>query len=311
MAKHSSRDNSSTQISTSSEKDRAWRNALILMRIPFSVFLMPVFWFALSNSNQDFNHWTAFAVFIIIHVFMYPASNGYNSYHDKDEESIGGLENPPLVNQELFYLVMLFDATAIIGAYLISPLFAAMVFVYTMVSKAYSFDKIRLKRYPIASTVVVTVFQGAFTYGMVLIALGLPIDKTQMIYAAISTFLIAGSYPLTQIYQHKEDRERGDKTLSLKLGIKGTFIFSSFMFLLGFSGIVASYFMENKVVDIAVLIIATAPIGFYFFRWMVRSWKDDDHINFRNTMNMNAISSIALSLAFITMLVLHHFNFIY
>jgi hypothetical protein len=133
MAKHSSRDNSSTQISTSSEKDRAWRNALILMRIPFSVFLMPVFWFALSNSNQDFNHWTAFAVFIIIHVFMYPASNGYNSYHDKDEESIGGLENPPLVNQELFYLVMLFDATAIIGAYLISPLFAAMVFVYTMV----------------------------------------------------------------------------------------------------------------------------------------------------------------------------------
>ena len=308
MRKLSSRDNSSAQITSDREKPDAWRNALILMRIPFSIYLMPVFWFALSNVNQEINLWKAVAIFIIIHVFLYPASNGYNSYFDKDEESIGGLEKPPSVGQELYYLVLLFDATAIIGAYFISPLFATMVFIYTLVSKAYSFDKIRLKRFPILSTAVVTVFQGAFTYGMILIGLSLTIDSTQMIYAAISTFLTAGSYPLTQIYQHKEDSDRGDKTLSLKLGIKGTFIFSSIMFLAGFSGILTAYFLAEKWMDTAVLIISTAPIGFYFVRWMVLSWKDDDHVNFRNTMNMNAISSIALSVAFIVMLVVHLYN---
>ena len=308
MAKLFSRDNSSAQITGNAEKSIAWKNALVLMRIPFSVYLMPVFWFALSNVYQEIDLWKSVSIFIVLHVFQYPASNGYNSYFDKDEESIGGLEKPPSVSQELYYLVLLFDATAIIGAYFVSPLFAAMVFTYTLVSKAYSFDKIRLKRFPILSNAVVTVFQGAFTYGMVLIGLGLVIDPHQMIYAAISTFLIAGSYPLTQIYQHKEDKDRGDQTLSLKLGIKGTFIFSSVMFLIGFTAILTSYFIAEKWIDAAVLMICTAPIGFYFLRWMILSWKDDDHVNFRNTMNMNAISSIALSLAFIAMLILHYYQ---
>lgn len=294
-------------MTSNSAKSGVWKNALVLMRIPFSIYLMPVFWFALSNVSQDFDQWKALGIFIIIHVFLYPASNGYNSYFDKDEESIGGLEKPPIVTQELFYLVLLFDATAIIGAYLIAPLFATMVFIYTMVSKAYSFDKIRLKRFPILSTAVVTVFQGAFTYGMILIGLGLPIDSTHMIYAAVSTFLIAGSYPLTQIYQHKEDASRGDKTLSLKLGVKGTFIFSSLMFAIGFSGILAMYFLEGKFLDLFILILCTLPIGFYYVRWMILSWKDDGHINFRNAMNMNAISSIALSIAFMVMLLLHRY----
>ncbi len=294
-------------MTSNSAKSGVWKNALVLMRIPFSIYLMPVFWFALSNVSQDFDQWSALGIFIIIHVFLYPASNGYNSYFDKDEESIGGLEKPPIVTQELFYLVLLFDATAIIGAYLIAPLFATMVFIYTMVSKAYSFDKIRLKRFPILSTAVVTVFQGAFTYGMILIGLGLPIDSTHMIYAAVSTFLIAGSYPLTQIYQHKEDASRGDKTLSLKLGVKGTFIFSSLMFAIGFSGILAMYFLEGKFLDLFILILCTLPIGFYYVRWMILSWKDDGHINFRNAMNMNAISSIALSIAFMVMLLLHRY----
>ena len=34
------------------------------------------------------------------------------------------------------------------------------------------------------------------------------------------------AYPMTQIFQHEEDK-RGDETLSLKLGIKGTFLVES------------------------------------------------------------------------------------
>jgi 1,4-dihydroxy-2-naphthoate octaprenyltransferase len=301
-----SRNESSAELSEPVSNAGSWRDAFVLMRIPFSVFLMPVFWFALSNV-ESFDSWRAFWIFIIIHIFLYPASNGYNSYFDRDESSIGGLKEPPQVGGELFRLVMLFDAIAILGAWFITPLFAMMVLVYTLVSKAYSFDRIRLKRFPVISTTVVTVFQGAFTYGMILIGLEVSIDVIDMVYAATSTLLISGSYPLTQIYQHEEDEERGDKTLSLMLGIKGTFLFSAFMFLLGFGALMTTYALTERWNAMGMIGISSAPIAYYFIRWMWLSWKDEDHVNFRNTMNMNAIASLCLSAGFILILMLEHY----
>src|ERR1700741_5295092 len=114
------------------------KSALLHLRIPFSFFLMPVYLFALCISpNVSINSllWS----FVIIHLLLYPASNGYNSYFDKDEKSIGGLKNPPPVNKSLYYTSLLFDAAAIILAFLkISLLFAIMIFIYGLISKAYS-----------------------------------------------------------------------------------------------------------------------------------------------------------------------------
>src|SRR5690554_7006697 len=45
-------------------------------------------------------------------LFRSPASNGYNSYFDKDEESIGGLETPPPINKALLHYSFFFDAIA-------------------------------------------------------------------------------------------------------------------------------------------------------------------------------------------------------
>ena len=74
---------------------------------------MPVFLFALATaSNLELNK--SILVFVIIHLFLYPASNGYNSYFDKDEQSIGGLKNPPPVNKGLYYLSLAFDLVALL-----------------------------------------------------------------------------------------------------------------------------------------------------------------------------------------------------
>src|ERR1043165_4507966 len=100
------------------------RSSWLHLRIPFSYFLLPVYLFSLAvspNLNPDRILW----VFIIVHIFLYPASNGYNSYFDKDEKSIGGLKNPPPVNKGLYFLSLLFDALAIgLGWLLISFTFA-------------------------------------------------------------------------------------------------------------------------------------------------------------------------------------------
>ena len=82
------------------------------LRIHFSIFLLPIFLFSLSIS-PNFNGPRIFWVFFIIHFLLYPASNAYNSYFDKDEKSIGGLENPPPVRKGLYFLALTLDLIAI------------------------------------------------------------------------------------------------------------------------------------------------------------------------------------------------------
>jgi len=283
------------------------RDALKLMRIPFSVYLMPVFWFALSAAT-DYSITKAVGVFIIIHLFVYPASNGYNCYFDRDESSIGGLKYPPKVTKKLFWLVVVFDLLAVTGALFISWLFALFIAVYLLISKAYSYDKIRLKKYPIISTLVVIVFQGAFTFFMVQIGIGLEknqiVSTPNLVLAAVSSLFLCGSYPLTQIYQHTEDARRGDKTISMLLGITGTFLFAGVSLLFGSGLLLFAYLATNEVKNIIIFLGCTAPVIFFFSRWFWQVRQDKTAANFENTMLMNKISSLAISLAFILIIIL-------
>ena len=282
------------------------RDALKLMRIPFSVYLMPVFWFALSVVS-DFSVVRAIVVFIIIHGLVYPASNGYNCYFDRDESSIGGLKHPPKVTKNLFWLVILFDVLAIASALFISLNFAILITIYLLVSKAYSYDKIRLKKYPIWSTLVVIFFQGGFTFLMVQVGVGvnskLILSHNNLLFAGVSTLFLCGSYPLTQVYQHAEDARRGDKTISMLLGIQGTFLFSGVSLLVGTSLLLFAYFNIQQEINIIIFLLCTGPIVFFFSRWFWKVRQNRAEANFDNTMRMNKISSLSISLAFVLMII--------
>jgi len=283
-----------------------YRKSLPLLRIPFSLYLMPVFWFGLSALRGPWSGGRATGVFVVLHLLAYPASNGYNSYYDKDEDSIGGLKTPPKVTPELLHLVHLFDLLAVGGAALISATFAALVAVYLLVSKAYSYDGIRLKKYPLLSTAVVVVFQGAFTFLMTQVGTGASgaqlFEKTNLLLAFVSTLFLCGSYPLTQVYQHAEDGRRGDRTLSLRLGIRGTFVFAAVGLLAGAGALAFTYWLRGEPRNILIFLVATGPVVALFGRWAWLTWHDAGHANFAWTMRMNQVSSLCLSAAFVAML---------
>src|SRR6478735_1028647 len=146
------------------------KNTLTLLRIPFSVFLMPVFLFAVSQV-EELNWVHAALAFIVLHLFIYPASNGYNSYMDQDETSIGGLEKPPLATRNLFYVSLAFDIIGILLSLLVDFRFFLCIILYMIASRAYSYKGIRLKKYPIIGFLTVVIFQGGFTFYMVYKAL--------------------------------------------------------------------------------------------------------------------------------------------
>ena len=283
-----------------------YKRALPLLRIPFSVYLMPVFWFGLSALRGPWSGWRAVGVFAVLHLLAYPASNGYNSYYDKDEGSIGGLKAPPKVTPELLHLVWLFDALAVAGAAWLSWPFAALVAVYLLVSKAYSYEGIRLKKYPLLSTLVVVVFQGAFTLLMTQVGVGATpaqlFEPTNLLLALVSTLFLCGSYPLTQVYQHGEDARRGDRTLSLRLGIRGTFVFAAIGLLAGAGALGLAYWLRQEMRPLLIFLVATGPVVVLFGRWAWAVWHNEAAADFEHTMRMNQVSSLCLSAAFVAML---------
>ena len=274
------------------------KDTIKLLRIPFSIFLMPVFLLAVSQADSLVLGKTLWA-FFIIHLLIYPASNGYNSYVDRDETPIGGLEKPPLPTEKLFVLTLIMDILAIILSFIfVKPLFAYCVLPYILVSRAYSARQIRLKKYAFLGFAVVVIFQGAFTYFLTSIAINsadFELNAANLYILLAASLQIGGAYPLTQIYQHEADLKDGVTTISYKLGYRGTFLFTAIMFILC-NVCYFLYFNEtNKMSSFFVLQACFMPSIVYFGWWFLQVSKDSKNANFKNTMRMNAISSVGMS----------------
>lgn len=264
---------------------------------------MPVFLFAWAVVDTV-NLFDAVLAFVILHFLIYPASNGYNSFFDKDEKSIGGLKNPPKVSKQLYYTSLGFDVIGTLLALLISIEFAVMVFIYGLISKMYSHPSVRLKKMPIIGWLAIGIFQGYFTLIMSVIAIGdMSIIETfdaKIQFAGIlSSLLLFGSYPMTQIYQHEEDEARGDITLSLKLGVIGTFHFTALAFTVASAGYFIFFNEYFSLVTGEIFLTLLSPVLIYFAYWYLQVRNDLTQANFNHTMRLNLISSTMLNLFFL------------
>ncbi|GAB3326421.1 hypothetical protein GCM10027299_25410 [Larkinella ripae] len=287
-----------------------FRTVWLHLRVPFSFFLLPVFLFALSQSSAlrlGTLAWGRVAViWAVIHLLLYPASNAYNSYFDKDEGSIGILEAPPPVDKTLFYVAWALDGLAILIGFWIGWPFVGYLLIYGFISKAYSHPAIRLKKYPVLSWLVIGLFQGGFTFLMTLQALDqlpiLDLTKNRLLLAALlCTLNLLAVYPITQIYQHEEDGRRGDLTMSRLLGIRGTFLNAMIWFVLSLIGFY--WYFDGQPV-FWLLPGCLAPGVVYFGLWYRRVHQDKGEATFRSAMTMTLLSGTGLNVFFLFLLIL-------
>ncbi len=284
-----------------------WRDTLVHLRLPFSLFLAPVYFFALSES-EDIDRLNALWVFIILHLLLFPASNAYNSYYDKDEGSIGLIEKPPPVSRLLLYTSIGMDLAAIILSLLLNlgGAFTFYLVIYGLISKAYSHPRIRLKKYPVVSLLTVALFQGFYTflaayYTISPTAPGPAADPGIFLPAVLCSCNLIAVYPLTQIYQHEEDRKHGDFTYSMLVGIGGTFKHAAVFFTLSFIGFGYLYVSGNHGVYWLLFGVFMLPSVIFFLYWWRKTAADISEASYRNTMRMNALASAGLNTFFILM----------
>ena len=275
------------------------KSTIIHLRLPFSLFLSPVFLFALSHNVLEINVFNSVVAFIVLHFFIYPASNGYNSYFDRDEGSIGGIKNPPPVTPDLYWASLLFDGLGLLLSLLISPFFAIMVLIYLLISKAYSHPRVRLKRYPFLGWLTVGLFQGAFIYLTACSAFyekgfGLWLRPSIYLPALLSTLLLLASYPMTQIYQHREDKKKGDVTISAVVGVKGTFYLTAGLLIITYFGFGYFYQRYYSGEYFFIFLAFLAPVFIYLWLWLSKVIKEPSKANFNYTMGFNAVFSFSM-----------------
>lgn len=194
-------------------------------------------------------------------------------------------------------------------SFAISIQFSLSIFAYILASRAYSSKLIRLKKMPITGFLTVVIFQGGFTFWMVYAGINkTPVEFTNGFLSALvaCSFLIAGVYPLTQIYQHEADKASGDITISYKLGYIGTFIFTSIMFICANAFLYYYFYSIQKQLHFLLFQIFLLPVIIYFARWFIKVIKNKSEASFKNTMRMNFIVSTCMNLCFITLLILNH-----
>tara|TARA_B110000858_G_scaffold59642_1_gene69496 strand:+ start:603 stop:1481 length:879 start_codon:yes stop_codon:yes gene_type:complete len=278
------------------------------LRITFSFNLLPIFLFGLVITPQSINWIDAIVLFLCWHFFIYPASNGFNSYFDKDKESISGIKYPPKVTKELYYFSITLDGIGILLALCIDLPTAISMLIYGLISKAYSHPSIRLKKRPIVSWIIVSLFQGYFVFLVTYWAVhDIPISilATSMIQipALLTTMMLMSAYPITQVYQHKEDRERGDFTLSLSLGILGTFHFTALAFVMTTLGYAGYFYYYQDLQTLILYLTLMTPLFIYYVSWYQEVRENIELADFEHTMKLNRLSALCLNTFFLLLII--------
>ncbi|MCB0105940.1 MAG: UbiA prenyltransferase family protein [Caldilineaceae bacterium] len=280
-------------------------NCLIHLRLHYQLLLAPIFlWgYFLAGGYPDSRFWLAFVAF---HLFLYGGLTAYNSYYDRDEGPVGGLEKPPPATAILlpFSLTMQFIGAAV--AALVNRPFLLIYLVIFGLATAYSHPAIRLKGRPLWGLLVVGLGQG------ILAALGGwavaeptfgALELRAWLGIVAVTLVTVGFYPITQIYQIEEDLARGDLTFAAWAGPTRTFIFAVTMQAL-------AAFLLVAVIDSLLGLWQAVVVGLFYSALLAATihWAlhfEPAHViaNFRRVMRMNQITS----LGFLGFLVLHLF----
>lgn len=154
--------------------------------------------------------------------FGHSGTLALNSAVDKDEGDIGYLSHPPPVPRFLWLYALVLLFLGGVGAFFLARRFLVIYAICAVMAVLYSVPPVRLKAIAGADVLNNALGYGAFTLYGGWAAIDRQITPMLWLVLIAFFFLFAGFYPLTQVYQYDEDVARGDRTLAIALGKRGT-----------------------------------------------------------------------------------------
>lgn len=172
--------------------------------------------------------------FLNVHVLLFGGATAYNSWWDKDDGPIGGLKSPPKMNRWMWPASMGMQYIGLAWAVTVGWNYAIIYALSMLFFWLYSTPLARWKGKPVRSIIAIGISTGtnSFLLGF-LAAGGYPITFSEDLIAIGVAAVILSLYPVSQVYQTKEDAKRGDHTFAGAYGLIGVKWFYTILFFVG------------------------------------------------------------------------------
>lgn len=270
------------------------KNFVLHLRLNYQLFILSgpfLLGVLLSKNFSEFQ----LVQFFSIHILLFGGVTAYNSYFDKDEGPIGGLEQPPKMDSWMLVGSWVLQVIGL-GIAFYSGLFFTTVYMVSMfIFWMYSSPHVRLKGKPKASLVAIgvstafcSVLLGYFSGGT-----SNQIPPNVIIAALGATSLIVSLYPLSQVYQVEEDRKRGDSTFASKYGKRGV---KKLFFILFPIGAVTVSAIVGKINLIFGAVFFIGSVLFAVYAYKVISAAKMDRSDYKQVMRVKYLGGMAFTL---------------
>lgn len=279
------------------------RDFLLHLRLNYNFFILsgPYFLGAVfaNNINNQILFWLAF---LLIFVLLFGGANAYNSFFDKDEGPIGGLEHPPQMQSWMLVVSWLLQIIGLVLAFFITTWFGWLYLASIVALWMYSNPKIRFKGKPLLSFLAIAI---GTIFNIVLMgyfAAGGQEITVQLIAGAIGAcFLILSMYPFSQSYQIEEDQLRGDTTFAVRYGLLGIKVNYLLLFLFGLLMLVYSFLADKRL----ALTILTVGFLAYLYIWFRLKNILDGQKNYKQIMRLKYAGGILFTSAMLFLLYIY------
>ncbi len=204
------------------------------------------------------------AQFLNVHVLLFGGVTAYNSYWDKDKGAVGGLRRPPPIAEWFLPASWILQAAGLAWSSRVSAASAAVYAFAMLFFWAYSRPGIRWKGHPWLGLPAIGVATGVCGFLLGVMHGGGAVPRQAWPAALGVAFLIVSLFPMSQVYQVEEDRERADMTFTARFGLPGMRRAFAALFPLGIALTAWSMGAINLRLGLAFLAVgAAAGIGLW------------------------------------------------
>jgi 4-hydroxybenzoate polyprenyltransferase len=300
-------------VTAASPAPPPWRHPYVVhLRIGFNLTLSPLYLWGVWLAGGSARDPAVLLGWLALHLFLYPGTTAFNSYYDRDEGPIGGLEHPPAVDRGLLTWSLVVQAAGLPIAWSLGTAFLSVYLALFVVASAYSHPSVRLKARPVAALAAVALGQGGLGVLAGWWAAVPPADLVAAFADLVRADLIAGAgaaaamltglYVVSQSYQTGADRARGDRTLPVLLGARRALRLAGGVSAVGAIAMALLVADREGALAAALVAVGAAVTLLWWWRWAGHFDERATSANFRTAMRLTYGGGGALSVLLLALL---------
>lgn len=254
--------------------------------------------------STDFEAASFLTQFLNVHLLLFGGATAFNSFWDDDDGPVGGLANPPEMKSWMWYGAILLQLAGLLIAMFVSEEYVAVYILSMLFFWLYSSPLSRWKSHPIKSLVAIGLSTGTSSVLLGYFSAANNSLTFPVFMASLGAALILLSiYPVSQIYQIKEDQRRGDHTFAVAYGAWGVRLFFVIAFFVGLAMVSIALYLLYP--GLGMLFFVSGVIVGVVGYWYLRSISAESG-SYKQVMRIKYGVSLAFVLFLVAALLLKH-----